>query len=89
MTTPENPVTDPPRRSLISVEPAPAWSGGGVLLGCDCGTTTHLIIEDAELLTEPREAAFTCDGCQTPSWFTVGPTPTSPSPAGEPGWRSA
>jgi hypothetical protein len=68
----------PPPRSIIHVEMVPDEQGGGVLIGCDCATTTHLIIEDADKLTEDREMAFTCDGCHSVHWFTVGP----PAPGG-------
>jgi hypothetical protein len=51
----------------------PPEQGGGVLIDCDCGTSTQLIIEGIELLTETREGAVTCDGCQSVRWFTVGP----------------
>ena len=63
----------PPPRSLISVRAATPEEGGGVLIGCDCATTTQLIIEDADKLTEPREMAFTCDGCHSVHWFTLSP----------------
>lgn len=63
----------PPPRSLLYVRPVPAEQGGGVEIACDCGTITQLIIEDAGQLTEPREAALTCEGCQSVHWFTVGP----------------
>ena len=63
----------PPPRSLIFVKPATAEEGGGILIGCDCATTTQLIIEGADELTETREMAFTCDGCHSVHWFTIGP----------------
>ena len=63
----------PPPRSLLFVRPAPAQEGGGLLIGCDCGTTTQLVIDGAEHLTEKREMAFTCDGCHSTCWFTIGP----------------
>jgi hypothetical protein len=69
--------TLPPPRGIISVRPVPDEQGGGVLIGCDCGTTTHLVI-DAAGLTEAREAAFTCDGCMSVSWFTVTPPADAP-----------
>lgn len=62
----------PPPRSIIGVDLAPPELGG-VLVGCDCGTTTHLMVDDMAGLTEPREAAFTCGGCQSVHWFTVYP----------------
>lgn len=63
----------PPPRSLISVQPVPAEQGGGVLIGCDCGTSTQLVIEGVANLTHKTELAFTCDGCQSVHWFWVGP----------------
>lgn len=63
----------PPPRSLIGVEAVPAEQGGGLLLMCDCGTTTHLIVEGAEDLPESRDIAVTCDGCKSVTWMTVGP----------------
>lgn len=63
----------PPPRGIISVTPAAAEHGGGILIGCDCGTTTHLVIEDIEHLPVPMEAAFTCEGCGSVHWFKAGP----------------
>jgi len=63
----------PPPRSLLYVRPVPAEQGGGLLIGCDCATETHLVIDGLDQLTECREMAFTCDGCQSVTWFTVGP----------------
>lgn len=63
----------PPPRSILSVEAALPEEGGGLLIACDCGTTTQLVIDGAENLTERQELAFTCDGCQSVTWFTVGP----------------
>lgn len=67
------PLPLPPARSLVSVQPVPPEQGGGVLIGCDCGTSTHLVVEGVSHLTEPTEAAFTCSGCQSAHWFTVAP----------------
>ena len=63
----------PPPRSLLYVKPIPPEQGGGLAIGCDCGTVTQLIIEDIDRLTEPQEAAFTCDGCHSVHWFMAGP----------------
>jgi hypothetical protein len=63
----------PPPRSLLYVRPVPAEQGGGLEIACDCGTVTQLIIEIADALAETREGAFTCDGCYSVRWFTVGP----------------
>lgn len=68
-----SPAPLPPPRSLVSVQPVPPEQGGGVLIGCDCGTSTHLVIEGVSNLTETVERAFTCSGCQSAHWFTVGP----------------
>jgi len=43
-------------------------------LACDCATTTDYVIEDAEHITEPREVAFTCDGCHSARWVVMVPT---------------
>jgi hypothetical protein len=69
--------TLPPPRGIISLRAVPDEQGGGVLIGCDCGTTTHLIIDFDSGLTEPREAAFTCDGCTSVTWFMVTPPEVS------------
>jgi hypothetical protein len=63
----------PPPRSLLWANPVETEHGPGIELGCDCGTTTILVIEDAGQLTEPREIAATCDGCHSVRWMTVGP----------------
>lgn len=65
----------PPPRSLVSVQPLPPDQGGGVLAVCDCGTSTHLVLNGLEHLTETREMAFTCDGCQSVHWFIAGQVP--------------
>ena len=62
-----------PGRSLLFVKAVPAEEGGGLLIGCDCGTTTHLHIEADGTLAETCEIAVTCDGCHSVNWFTVGP----------------
>lgn len=65
---------DLPGRSLISAEPVPSEQGGGMLLGCDCGTTTHLIIDwDSSQPVPSQELAWTCDGCASVHWFRIGP----------------
>lgn len=72
----------PPPRSIIGVEWVPGEQGGGVLVGCDCGTTTHLMVDDdMGGLAEPREAAFTCGGCQSVHWFTVYPPAEGGAPS--------
>lgn len=71
----------PPPRSIESVTPVAPEEGGGYLILCDCATTTHLIIEDVEQLTQPAEMSFCCDGCQSVHWFTVTPPVGEESPA--------
>lgn len=68
-----------PPRSIVSIQPVPPEQGGGILIGCDCGTTTQLVVEGLEQVTEARELAFTCDGCQSSTWFTVGPLSDLPA----------
>ena len=67
-----SPAPLPPPRSLISVQPVPAAEGGGVLLGCDCGTSTQLVIKGVSNLAHKTELAFTCT-CGSSHWFTVAP----------------
>ena len=43
-----------PARGLISARVEPP---GTLVLGCDCGTTTRLVVQDAETLTEIQEIA--------------------------------
>lgn len=62
----------PPPRSLLYATPVPPEEGGGIAVGCDCGTVTHLIIEGAGGLSGPAEMSFTCN-CLSVHWFTVGP----------------
>ncbi len=57
-------------RSLIAIEAVPPEQGGGVLLACDCGTATHLVV-DTPSGPGKYELAVTCGGCSTPSWLTV------------------
>jgi hypothetical protein len=63
----------PPARSLLWANPVDTDDGPGIELGCDCGRSTVYIIADADQVTEPREVAFTCDGCNSVRWITVGP----------------
>ena len=63
----------PPPRSLLWIKTVPAEQGGGLEIACDCGNFTHLRIEfedGAEL--EAHEVPFTCDGCLSTHWFTLG-----------------
>jgi hypothetical protein len=63
----------PPPRSLLWANPVSTEQGPGIELGCDCGTSTILVIDGADQLTELREIAATCDGCNSTRWITVGP----------------
>ena len=63
----------PPPRSLLYARWATTEDGPAIEIGCDCATTTLYVIEDAEHITEVREIAVTCDGCQSVRWITVGP----------------
>jgi len=65
------PEPEPPRRGLICANPVPAENGGGMLLVCDCGTATHLVIDWEPGAAGKHEIAVTCDGCGTPHWVTV------------------
>jgi hypothetical protein len=64
-------VTDPIPRSLIGIESVPLEQGGGILIKCDCATTTHLVVEIPEGVAGNHEVAVTCDGCHTVRWMTV------------------
>jgi hypothetical protein len=63
----------PPPRSLLWAKPYSGEGGQGIELGCDCATVTVYIIEDADRITECRDVAFTCDGCDSVRWITIGP----------------
>jgi hypothetical protein len=64
----------PPPRSLLWATPYVGEDGEqGIELGCDCATVTVYILEGTDQLTEPRDMAFTCDGCNSTRWITVGP----------------
>jgi hypothetical protein len=39
------------------------------MIDCDCGTSTHLTVEVQG--TGTAEAAVTCGGCSSVTWFTV------------------
>lgn len=63
----------PPPRSLLYARTVPPEQGGGMEIGCDCGTITQLIIDSDGAVPALGEMAFTCGGCQSVHWFTVGP----------------
>lgn len=63
----------PPPRGLLWANPVQTERGPGIELGCDCGTNTVLIVEDADRITQPQEIAATCGGCNSTTWITVGP----------------
>lgn len=63
----------PPGRSILSLASCDGRCGTdgcpAVEILCDCGTATHLTVEFTG--KGKGEAAFTCDGCLTVTWFTV------------------
>lgn len=62
----------PPPRSIISLKACPDAGCSAILIGCDCGTPTHLVVDFGGV--EPvdgTEAAWTCKGCQSVRWFTI------------------
>jgi len=64
----------PPPRSLIDAQAFTNEAGQPVFrLTCDCAAVTDYVVVDAERITEPREVAFTCGGCQSVRWVTIGP----------------
>jgi hypothetical protein len=63
----------PPPRGLLGVQPIPPEEGGGLLVICDCATSTQWVIEGIEHLTGPVELPFTCEGCMSVTWFMIGP----------------
>jgi hypothetical protein len=48
----------------------------GVLLVCTCGHETHLVTlqrdDEGNLIPTPLEQAYTCQGCGTSHWLTLG-----------------
>lgn len=62
----------PPPRSILYARPFTNEEGSGVIIGCDCGTTTQVVIEGIEHFTSPSEMSITCS-CLSVHWFTVGP----------------
>ncbi len=63
-----------PPRSIISIEEVDPEDGGGVLILCDCGTATHLVLEWPEgAVPAEQELAFTCGGCHSVNWCKIGP----------------
>lgn len=75
----------PPPRSLLWAKPYSGEGGQGIELGCDCGTTTIYLIDGTDQITEPRDMAFTCDGCNSVRWITVGPVDQMKQLEQEPG----
>ena len=68
-----------PGRGIVFANPVPKEQGGGMLIGCDCGTSTQLVIEwDHTHPVPAQEIAFTCDGCQSTHWLTIGPPDVTP-----------
>lgn len=62
-----------PARSIIGLAACGGGCGteqcGAIRITCDCGTQTHLALDVSG--HGKAEAAFTCDGCQSVTWFTV------------------
>ena len=52
--------------------------GNGVGVCCECRTRTEIIIGMTGVTDlahiDLAEQSFTCDGCGTTHWFTLGPT---------------
>jgi hypothetical protein len=56
--------------------------GNGVGVCCECRTRTEILIDtsgiaDGERIDLPQQA-FTCSGCGTVHWFTLGLTEPAP-----------
>ena len=66
----------PPPRGLLWVKPLPVEQGGGLEITCDCGTITQLTIQvDDGAVLPDHEVPFTCDGCLSTHWWTIGSAP--------------
>lgn len=65
-----------PGRGLEYARPVVHDDGPAIEALCDCGTTTILTLNAAQVqaLTGPNEFAFTCDTCQSTHWVTIYPT---------------
>jgi hypothetical protein len=61
-----------PAPPVITIRPAAPGEDGDVPVTCHCGTTTWLVIDGLERLTQRRELAFRCS-CQRVRWYAVGP----------------
>lgn len=74
------------QRSIISLESLPDEGGRpGVVIGCDCGTTTHLVVDADGPIPDGYELAFTCGGCNSTHWAKLITAGIGPEPAGH-GW---
>ncbi len=66
-----------PARGILGITPCEGKCGTpgcpAIVIACDCATTTHLTVEVQGSGT--AEAAVTCDGCGSVTWFTVSATP--------------
>lgn len=66
---------DERRYGVHAVWPLPEGNGIGVC--CECRTRTELIIDMTGVTDLARidlpEQSFTCDGCGTVHWFSLGP----------------
>lgn len=75
----------PPGRGLCYAKPALVDNGPGMPDGpgieclCDCGLTTIIHLDLDGPLMEPREIAYTCDGCQSVHWLTLYPVADDPA----------
>jgi hypothetical protein len=57
-----------PSRGTASVEVTP---DGGIVVICDCGTATQLVLQVDGSVQDGHELAVTCGGCQSPHWLTL------------------
>jgi hypothetical protein len=62
-----------PLPPVITIRPAAPGEDGNVCVPCECGAAARLVIEGLERLTQRRELAVTCDGCQKVTWYVAGP----------------
>jgi hypothetical protein len=68
-----------PGRGIVFANPVPKDQGGGMLIGCDCGFNTQIVVEwDHSRPVPAQEIAFTCGGCQSAHWLTIGPPDVTP-----------
>jgi hypothetical protein len=62
------------RYGIHAIWALPEGSGAGIC--CECRTRTELILDTTDVAdlahTGLAEQSFTCDGCGTTHWFTLG-----------------